>query len=138
MSAGDFIMTIESDSDFDDLPPTKNLKSTKSQNLDPEDAQLNTELTFDLAGDPYADIIGESNLRDLVKKGSRPVCMFSSIPDAPIDHVFSPRNRSPSTTSSRDGNCRRILGNANEMLMNSGRMNRVRKKTGPAMKTRTA
>lgn len=74
MSAVDFIMTIDSDSD--DLPPPRVLKSLKSLNLDPDDAQLNAEFTFDLAGDPYADIINEPNLRDLVKQGSRPVCTF--------------------------------------------------------------
>lgn len=74
MAVDDFIMTIDSDEEDDIiLPPSKVSKSAKSQKADPEDAQLNADFTFDLAGDPYAEILGGSNLHDLVKKGSRPV-----------------------------------------------------------------
>jgi ATP-dependent RNA helicase DDX27 len=72
MAVNDFIMTMDSDEE-QPLTSFKESKSRKSQNVDPEDAQLNADFTFDLAGDPYADILGEQNLRDLVKKGSRPV-----------------------------------------------------------------
>jgi len=71
MAADDFIMTI--DSDDDDRPPPKGLRYAASQNVDPEDAQLNAEFTFDLNGDPYTDIIGEFHSRDIVKTGSGPV-----------------------------------------------------------------
>ncbi|KIM85227.1 hypothetical protein PILCRDRAFT_5570 [Piloderma croceum F 1598] len=70
MAAVDFIMTIGSDDE--ERPPSKGLRYAASQNLDPEDAQLNTEFTFDLNGDPYTDIISEFHSRDLVKTGSRP------------------------------------------------------------------
>lgn len=73
MAVDDFIMTMDSD---DEQPPAPKLeKPGRSQNksVDPEDAQLNTDFSFDLAGDPYADATGGDNLHDLVKKGSRPV-----------------------------------------------------------------
>lgn len=73
MAVDDFIMTMDSD---DEQPPVpKPSKPGRSQNksVDPEDAQLNTEFSFDLAGDPYADAMAGANLHDLVKKGSRPV-----------------------------------------------------------------
>jgi ATP-dependent RNA helicase DDX27 len=76
MALDDFIMTI--DSDNEDLSPPKVLKSAtrRSRSVDLEDAQLNTEFTFDFAGESYVDIMDESNLRDLVKSGSRPVSKF--------------------------------------------------------------
>jgi ATP-dependent RNA helicase DDX27 len=72
MAPDDFIMTIESDDE--DMPPQKLSKAAK---LHPEDAQLNPEFIFDLAGDSYAHILDESNFHDLVKKGSRPVSTFN-------------------------------------------------------------
>lgn len=74
MAVDDFIMTIDSDEEDAPLPLPETSKPTKSQKLDTEDAQLNTDFIFDLSGDPYADMIGGSNLHDHVKKGSRPVC----------------------------------------------------------------
>lgn len=70
MAVDDFIMTI--DSDDEQTPSSKPARSTNKP-VDPEDAQLNTEFSFDLAGDPYTDAIGCGNLNDLVKKGSKPV-----------------------------------------------------------------
>jgi ATP-dependent RNA helicase DDX27 len=87
MAADDFIMTIDSDDD-ERLPP-KGLRYAASQNLDPEDAQLDAEFTFDLNGDPYTDIIGEFHSRDLVKTGSRPVSTFMSTYNAPIHQFFT-------------------------------------------------
>lgn len=73
MAVGDFITTIESD-DEQPLTTLKDTKCNKSQDAaDLEDAQLNAEFTFDLAADPYADILGGHSLHDFVKKGSRPV-----------------------------------------------------------------
>lgn len=71
MAMEDFIMTI--DSDEEQIPSPKVSRSVKSQNLESGDEQLNADFTFDLAGDPYVNVVGESNLQDLVKKGSRPV-----------------------------------------------------------------
>jgi len=113
-------MTI--DSDDEDLPPPKVSRHAVSQNVDPEDAQLNAEFTFDLTGDPYVDILGDHS-RDLVKTGSRPVSIFKSTLNVPFHHLFLPRNLSLSTTSSRDANCRRILGSVNETSNPRRRMN---------------
>ena len=74
MAVDDFIMTIDSDEEDIPLPLPKTSKPTKLQKADTEDAQLNADFIFDLSGDPYADMIGGSNLHDFVKKGSRPVC----------------------------------------------------------------
>lgn len=76
MAMDDFIMTIDSDEEDTPLPLPKTSKSAKPQKIDNEDAQLNADFTFDLTGDPYADMISGSNLQDVVKKGSRPVCVL--------------------------------------------------------------
>ncbi|KII94365.1 hypothetical protein PLICRDRAFT_133018 [Plicaturopsis crispa FD-325 SS-3] len=70
MAPDDFIMTL--DSDDDEVPPKKTTaKSGKVQ--DAEDAHLNPDFSFDVSGDPYADILeAENGLHDLVKKGSKP------------------------------------------------------------------
>ncbi|EMD42037.1 hypothetical protein CERSUDRAFT_129370 [Gelatoporia subvermispora B] len=70
MAPDDFVMTIDSDGE-EVSPPTRVTKSKKAPET--EDAQLNPEFTFDLSGDPYADLLGAPlDLQDLVKKGSKP------------------------------------------------------------------
>ena len=67
MVADDFVMTINSDDE--DIPT----KSSKSKDL-PEDTQLNPDFTFDLHGDPYADLLGNTeDIEDMVKTGTKPV-----------------------------------------------------------------
>lgn len=67
MAANDFVMTIDSD---DEAVP---VKTTKVKDV-VEDAQLNPDFVFDLSGDPYSDLLGESlQLQDYVKKGSKSV-----------------------------------------------------------------
>ncbi|KAG6842195.1 nucleolar DEAD-box protein required for synthesis of 60S ribosomal subunit [Blastosporella zonata] len=64
----DYVMTLESDSEEYSLP-TK----PKTSKLDAEDASLNPEFVFDISGDPYVDIIGQSpEYGDFVKKGTKP------------------------------------------------------------------
>jgi hypothetical protein len=133
MAPNNFIMTI--DSDDEDLSPSRVLPSAKPRSVDPPDPQLNAEFTFDLVGDPYADILSESNLHDLVKKGSRPVSTFNVVVFQSTIFMYA-RNQSPSTTSSRGANYLHRLGSANEILMDSRKANMVRPKTHPKMKIR--
>jgi hypothetical protein len=130
MAPNNFIMTI--DSDNEDL---RVLPSAKPRSVDLEDPQLNAEFTFHLAGDPYADILSESNLRDLVKKGSRPVSTFNVVVFQSTIFMYA-RNQSPSTTSLRGANYLHRLGSANEILTDSREANMVQPKTRPKMKTR--
>ncbi|KIP11968.1 hypothetical protein PHLGIDRAFT_27593 [Phlebiopsis gigantea 11061_1 CR5-6] len=65
MAADDFVMTIDSD---DEGAP---VKATKSKEV-VEDAQLDPDFVFDLSGDPYSDLLGETtNIQDYVKKGTK-------------------------------------------------------------------
>ena len=66
-------MTIDSDTeDVLSLPTTsKHLKSSKKQEP-ADDAKLDPDFVFDLAGDPYIDLTNKS-VNDLVKTGSKPV-----------------------------------------------------------------
>ncbi|OCH96178.1 DEAD-domain-containing protein [Obba rivulosa] len=71
MANDGFVMTIDSDGEEAPLQSTKPSKPKKA--VETEDAQLNPEFTFDLSGDPYADLLGgPMDLQDLVKKGSKP------------------------------------------------------------------
>jgi ATP-dependent RNA helicase DDX27 len=57
----DYILTI--DSDTEDTIKT-----------DPDDVKLDPDFVFDLAGDPYSEIINKSfGIEDFVKTGSKPV-----------------------------------------------------------------
>lgn len=64
MAVDDYVMTIESD---DEAGP---VKSSKAKDI-AEEAQLNPDFIFDLSGDPYDEFLGESNVQDYVKKGSK-------------------------------------------------------------------
>ena len=66
MAVDDFVMTIDSD---DEAGP---VKTSKSKDV-AEEAQLNPDFVFDLSGDPYNEFLGESNLQDFVKKGTKSV-----------------------------------------------------------------
>ncbi|KAF8922538.1 DEAD-domain-containing protein [Mucidula mucida] len=61
----DYVLTIDSDAEDDAIQPF----ASKSQTED-----LNPEFTFDLTGDPYADILDNNanDAGDYVKTGSRP------------------------------------------------------------------
>jgi len=72
-SQDEFIMTMDSDDELPPLKPSKSAKGLKTQA--PEEAQLNPEFSFDLAGDPYADFLVDSQVQDLVKQGTKPVRM---------------------------------------------------------------
>ena len=62
----DYIMTIDSDTE---APPS----TSKNDPID--DAKLDPDFVFDLAGDPYSEIINKSlRIEDFVKTGSKPVC----------------------------------------------------------------
>lgn len=72
----EFIMTMDSDDELSlPLPPRTSTSAKGSKSEIPEEAQLNPEFSFDLAGDPYADFLVDSQVQDLVKQGTRPVCM---------------------------------------------------------------
>lgn len=74
MANDDFIMTIDSD---DEETEVKKPSKTKEA---AEDAQLNPDFVFDLSGDPYADLLGDTTEpQDYVKKGSRPVSDLRSL-----------------------------------------------------------
>lgn len=68
----DYVMTI--DSDTEDVPIPSTSKSSKK--LEPaDDAKLDPDFVFDLAGDPYIDLTNQNlGVNDLVKTGSKPVC----------------------------------------------------------------
>lgn len=72
----DFVMTL--DSDGEDTIPSRAATSKEAPTT--EDAQLNPDFVFDLSGDPYADLLGDTlDIQDLVKSGSKPVwysCML--------------------------------------------------------------
>ena len=73
MAVDDFIMTIESD-DEGGAPAAKSSNTARSSKG--EDVQLDPEFTFDFSGDPYSDLTGGlGDVDDLVKKGSKPVCV---------------------------------------------------------------
>ena len=95
MAVDDFVMTIDSDNEAASVEPAKNKDIV-------EDAQLNPDFVFDLSGDPYNEFLGESNLQDFVKKGSKSVrsCKPSLVCQA--TYVRS-RNRSLLTTLLSDG-----------------------------------
>lgn len=61
-------MTIESDEE--DVPIPSGSKSSKTEPSD--DAKLDPDFVFDLAGDPYIDLTKDLGLQDLVKTGSKP------------------------------------------------------------------
>lgn len=66
LTMSDYIMTI--DSDVEDSPPV-----FKNEAID--DAKLDPDFVFDLAGDPYSDFINKPlGVEDIVKTGSKPVC----------------------------------------------------------------
>ena len=80
MAADDFIMTIDSD---DESPP---ITSSKTKTTATEDAQLNPDFVFDLSGDPYSDLLGDtSGPQDYIKKGSKPVRFFTHFPLANLN-----------------------------------------------------
>jgi ATP-dependent RNA helicase DDX27 len=59
----DYIMTIDSDAE------------TSTFKNDPiDDVKLDPDFVFDLAGDPYSEIINKSlGIEDFIKTGSKPV-----------------------------------------------------------------
>ncbi|KAG6911950.1 hypothetical protein DXG01_000198 [Tephrocybe rancida] len=62
-----YVMTLDSDSEEPSLS-----SALKTAKLDAEDS-LNPEFVFDISGDPYVDIVGQSTeYGDLVKKGTKP------------------------------------------------------------------
>lgn len=71
----DFVMTI--DSDAEDVPISSTSKAPKApKKSEPvDDAKLDPDFVFDIAGDPYIDLTNKATgLGDLVKTGSKPVC----------------------------------------------------------------
>ena len=69
----DYVMTI--DSDDEDVPIPSSSKLSKPEPLD--DAKLDPDFVFDVAGDPYVDFMNSSiGVHDLVKTGSKPVCVL--------------------------------------------------------------
>ncbi|KAI0094910.1 P-loop containing nucleoside triphosphate hydrolase protein [Irpex rosettiformis] len=82
-------MTIDSD---DDEAASKRPSKTK----DVEDAQLDPDFVFDLSGDPYADLLGNTTEpQDYVKKGSKPepICVDDIIERRRLRKVIGKRNR---------------------------------------------
>lgn len=77
MAHDGFVMTIDSDAeDIDEVEPVKVPSKGKSKAidkvLDDENGALNPEFSFDLLGDPYADVLGDqATLVDLVKGSIR-------------------------------------------------------------------
>lgn len=69
-------MTVESDEEGS--LPEKSPSGKKSKKLlEAEEALLDPDFTFDATGDLYDDILdGRSSLQDLVKQGTRPVCLI--------------------------------------------------------------
>ncbi|TFY71055.1 hypothetical protein EVG20_g1953 [Dentipellis fragilis] len=71
MAPVDYVMTIDSDDEVSE-PVVKTGKSSKRG--EPEDAQLNPDLAFDLSGDPYTDLLFEAEAApDVIQSGTKPV-----------------------------------------------------------------
>jgi ATP-dependent RNA helicase DDX27 len=71
MAAEDFVMTI--DSDPEDAAPLR--KAGKSKAADAEDAVLNPEFSFDLAGDAFEDALAQDELSNVGANG-KPVSVL--------------------------------------------------------------
>jgi ATP-dependent RNA helicase DDX27 len=76
MAPDDFIMTLDSEeeSPSDPIRRPKNVSGK-----DADEAPLDPAFTFDISGDPYAELLdGGAGFADVVKSGSRPVRSFNS------------------------------------------------------------
>jgi ATP-dependent RNA helicase DDX27 len=65
MGVEDFIMTLDSDPEDAHPPP----KAGKSKAADAEDAVLNPEFSFDLAGDIFEEALGQEELNGVALNG---------------------------------------------------------------------
>ncbi|KAI0051695.1 DEAD-domain-containing protein [Auriscalpium vulgare] len=107
-------MTI--DSDDDETPPEPVKRSKSSKVADPEDAQLDPTFTFDLSGDPYAELLdGGLDLVDLVKKGSKPnpISVDDIIAKRRLKNTSGKRKRGDEDDESEDGD--ELSGNEDEL-----------------------
>ncbi|KAH9480511.1 nucleolar DEAD-box protein required for synthesis of 60S ribosomal subunit [Psilocybe cubensis] len=71
----DYVMTIDSDPEDIPIPSTSKPSKSKSKNANvpADDANLDPDFVFDVAGDPYIDLTNEAmGLQDFVKTGSKP------------------------------------------------------------------
>ena len=69
---GDFVMTIESDSE-EPVQPVTTKKPSKTKVGQEEDALLDPDFTFDVSGDPYYDLLDTRNAPDTLAPGDKPV-----------------------------------------------------------------
>ncbi|KAH9969036.1 DEAD-domain-containing protein [Russula dissimulans] len=70
MAPNDFIMTLDSE---EESPSGATRPSKHSVSRDAGEALLDPAFTFDVSGDPYADLLhGEADFADVVKSGSKP------------------------------------------------------------------
>ena len=68
-------MTLDSEDEESPSDTVKRPKKSSSKQAD--EPQLDPAFTFDMSGDPYADLLhGGANFVDFVKSGSKPVRSF--------------------------------------------------------------
>ena len=76
MAPDDFVMTLESE---DEVSPNAVKRSNNSSTKEADEPQLDPAFTFDMSGDPYADLLHRgANFVDVVKSGSKPVRLFDA------------------------------------------------------------
>ncbi|KAH7930992.1 DEAD-domain-containing protein [Leucogyrophana mollusca] len=98
----DFIMTIDSDEEA--LPAPR--KTKKNRVLDADEARLNPDFDFDLAGDPYADLLEADAQADVVKKVFKPdpISVDEIIERRKLKAVTSKRKRDHDSSDDNDSN----------------------------------
>lgn len=115
MASNDFVMTIDSDEEEDSTKPTKSKELV-------DDTQLNPDFTFDLHGDPYIDLLEDTN--DIVKTGSKPVSADTIT--LYMIHDNGSSGRFLSTTSLNAGDCFSPPGSEKGPPRTTNKKNRIR------------
>jgi len=76
MAPDDFVMTLDSE---EESPSDTIGRSKHSSAKEADEALLDPAFTFDMSGDPYADLLhGGTDFADVVKSGSKPVRSLNS------------------------------------------------------------
>ena len=82
MAPDEFVMTLDSEDEESPSDATKRPKKSSAKEAD--EPQLDPAFTFDMSGDPYADLLhGGANFVDVVKSGSKPVRSFDPSTHSP-------------------------------------------------------
>lgn len=110
MAPDDFVMTLDSEGE---VSPNAVKRSNKSSTKDADEPQLDPAFTFDMSGDPYADLLhGGANFVDVVKSGSKPVRSFDASTRS-LYTCYVVRTQYPSMISLRGEVSAMLPGSAN-------------------------